>query len=157
MMQPGMMQPGMMQPVAVQPVGIPPKPVHAYGGYQFVNGRPIYPAGIAACYPTIPVGPGMYMKPTWSKKREEKLAKLYRKCMKDGVFTPREMQKCLKKFGYLVSDQHALQILFMMDTNRDGRLDFREFVVGMKQFVTVYPRTRKVKELKKQKKYKLGY
>jgi len=151
--QPMMGQPMMGQPMMAQPVVAG---AHNYGGYQFVNGRPIYPAGLTMGYPQIPCGAGMYMKTTWSGKREKKLAELYKKYMKDGILTPRELQKCLKKFGYILNDQHCLQVLYTMDTNRDGRVDYGEFNRGIKQFVMVYPRTR-MKAYKKGKGKKIKY
>ena len=151
--QPMMGQPMMGQPMMGQPM-MGAKVAHSYGTYQFVNGRPIYPAGIVAGWPQVPIGANMYIKSTWSSKREKKLRELYHKYMKDGVLTPRELQKCLKKFGYAVSDQHALQVLYTLDTNRDGRVDYGEFSNGIHQFVMVYPRTRK---LGKGKKGKKGY
>jgi len=50
------------------------------------------------------------------------------------------MKKCLIKFGYLVNDMQAMQILYTLDTNRDGHISYQEFNAGIRQFAAVFPR-----------------
>eukprot|EP01107_Rhizomastix_libera_P000900 TRINITY_DN116_c0_g1_i5.p1 TRINITY_DN116_c0_g1~~TRINITY_DN116_c0_g1_i5.p1 ORF type:complete len:167 (-),score=36.75 TRINITY_DN116_c0_g1_i5:120-620(-) len=154
MMQPGMMQPGMMQPGMSMSVGGMGMSVNLAGYVPPMAGqRPVYPTGLVAQFPTMAVGPGMYIKQQWSDKREKKLYKIYHKAVKDGVITPKELKKCLIKFGYMVNDMQAMQILYTLDTNRDGHISYQEFNSGVKRFAAVFPRTKGMKQWRKANKH----
>lgn len=99
---------------------------------------------------------GLVYKKDWSPKRQEKLRKIYREIVADGIITVKEIKKVLKKMGYYLDDQQAAQFLRTMDTNRDGRISYDEFFVAIKTFSIYYPKTpkalRKNKDKKKDKK-----
>lgn len=79
----------------------------------------------------------------WSYKRENKVRSLYRQVARDGAISGREMQYVLNRLGYMVSYQEALQVLFTLDTNRDGHISCNEFVNGIRTFSLTYPKTPK--------------
>ena len=109
-------------------------------------------------FPVLAPTGGLVIKNTWSPKREQKLRKMYREIVADGRVTPKEVKKVLKKMGYYVDEHQAQQVLFAMDTNRDGRISFDEFYVAMKTFSMNFPKTPKaLRKSKKDKKMKKKY
>ena len=108
-------------------------------------------------YPRAPATGYRVIKANWSPKRDAKLMKLYREIVADGKITPKEAKKVLKKMGYEVSKEEALQFLFTLDVNRDGIISCEEFMAGVHAFSCNYPKTPKAyrkKSKKDKKKYK---
>ena len=131
-MMPGMMQPGMGMGMGMS-MGMRPPMVYSQAPMGYPTPFPVYTGAMQA---------GMYFKPVWSPKRMQKLQKAYYDVTKDGVITPKEMKKVLKKFGYKISPYEAQWILATLDRNRDGRIDFNEFYMGIQQFCMSWPRHR---------------
>eukprot|EP01105_Mastigella_eilhardi_P026535 TRINITY_DN772_c0_g2_i3.p1 TRINITY_DN772_c0_g2~~TRINITY_DN772_c0_g2_i3.p1 ORF type:complete len:209 (+),score=45.94 TRINITY_DN772_c0_g2_i3:65-691(+) len=141
---------GMGMPSPMMTMGPATLVTPTYGGYgmcrQPWTSYPVFPyAGYpvwATLYPGQMLPPNMYFKPIWTMKREMKLQRCYMEVVRDGVITPYEVQYVLHKFGYPVDFFIAQWVLFNLDRNRDGRISYEEFKLGVMQFVVGWPRGR---------------
>jgi len=70
------------------------------------------------------------------------------------MVSPDEIQKCLKGFGYHLTEQEAHSFLQMIDKDRSGSISWEEFRDGVKQFVQTHPKTASPGKAKKDKKDK---
>eukprot|EP01106_Pelomyxa_sp_JSP_P005142 TRINITY_DN181_c0_g1_i12.p2 TRINITY_DN181_c0_g1~~TRINITY_DN181_c0_g1_i12.p2 ORF type:complete len:223 (+),score=57.70 TRINITY_DN181_c0_g1_i12:99-767(+) len=129
------------RPPPVTVIASPPRTIYLPPAGFTVH---VAPPGYPSPFPQFrgPVVEGLYYKPIWTIKREQKLAKLYNEVMADGVLEAKEMKHVLKKFGYHVSDEEAMWVLASMDLNHDGNISYDEFRFGIQSFCVSWPRIR---------------
>eukprot|EP01097_Dermamoeba_algensis_P009237 TRINITY_DN6442_c0_g1_i1.p1 TRINITY_DN6442_c0_g1~~TRINITY_DN6442_c0_g1_i1.p1 ORF type:complete len:226 (+),score=67.06 TRINITY_DN6442_c0_g1_i1:140-817(+) len=150
--------PGQVPP-GYPPAGYPPG--QQPGVYQHTVSTTIVrgPPGTAVPPPTAaPTGAPLeisaqgYIKSEWNAKREEKLRKYYNECVADGKLTIPEVKKCFEKLDYSLTDAEVQKFITTVDKNRDGQVQWTEFLEGAKELTKSHPKSgKKDKKDKKDK------